>query len=78
MKSKKLQAIITFLTTTQAIKAEKYCKEKNISGRLIPVPDSIRAGCGLAWKTEISEKEAIRQAFDVDSIIYEAMTEFEI
>lgn len=78
MKSKERQVIITFQTTTQAIKAEKYCKEKNIFGRLIPVPERITAGCGLAWKTAVSEKEAIRHAFAEGGITYEAMTELEI
>lgn len=78
MKPKELQVIITFQTTTQAMKAEKYCKEKNIAGRLIPVPESITAGCGLAWKADISEKELIRHAFMEGAISYEAITELEV
>lgn len=43
--------IITFETTTQAMRMEKYCMEHHIEGRLIPLPTQISAGCGLAWKT---------------------------
>lgn len=32
-----------------------YCKEHGISGRLIPVPRELSAGCGLAWRIEPEE-----------------------
>ena len=41
--------IITFYTTTAAMSMEKVCKECGADGRLIPVPGSISADCGLAW-----------------------------
>jgi hypothetical protein len=28
---------------------ERYCKEHTVPGRLIPVPEVITAGCGMAW-----------------------------
>ena len=34
---------------------ELYCKEHNISGRLIPIPRELSAGCGLAWRIEPEE-----------------------
>ena len=40
--------MITFHTTTDAMAMERYCKKKE-PGRLIPVPGTISAGCGLAW-----------------------------
>ena len=41
--------VITFYTTTAAMAMEKVCKECGAAGRLIPVPGSISADCGLAW-----------------------------
>lgn len=41
--------VITFHTTTAAMAMEKVCKECGADGRLIPVPGSISADCGLAW-----------------------------
>ena len=41
--------VITFYTTTAAMAMEKLCKESGADGRLIPVPGSISADCGLAW-----------------------------
>ena len=41
--------VITFYTTTAAMSMERVCKEQGADGRLIPVPGSISADCGLAW-----------------------------
>ena len=41
--------VITFYTTTDAMAMEKTCKEWGADGRIIPVPGSISADCGLAW-----------------------------
>ena len=41
--------VITFHTTTAAMAMEKICKKQGADGRIIPVPGSISADCGLAW-----------------------------
>ena len=41
--------VITFHTTTDAMAMEDICKENHVEGRIIPLPSSISAGCGLAW-----------------------------
>lgn len=46
---KREKLVITFFTTTAAMMMERICKEKGADGRLIPVPGSISADCGLAW-----------------------------
>ena len=59
MLKKKPTLIITFATTTQAMATEKFCAERNLPGRLIPVPREITAGCGLSWKAQPEEKERL-------------------
>lgn len=59
MSEKSLRIIITFHSTTDAIMFEKYCQNKNIEGRLIPVPRAISASCGLCWSAPENEKERI-------------------
>ena len=49
MRQKEWKLIITFHTTSDAIAFEKACKETGRSGRMIPVPRELSAGCGLAW-----------------------------
>ena len=49
---------------------ERICKANGIPGRLIPVPRSITADCGMAWRTEVSlrpEIERITAQLDMDS-----------
>ncbi len=59
MKKKELKLVVTFHTTADAMAMEKVCKEKSVPGRIIPVPRSISAGCGLSWCAEISDREEI-------------------
>ena len=56
MREKELRVVITFKNTTSAMAMEKVCKEKGISGRLIPVPRSITAGCGLSWSARATDE----------------------
>ena len=43
MRAKRPTLVITFPTTTAALSWERHCMEKNIPGRLIPVPVTITA-----------------------------------
>ena len=59
MISKENRLIITFRCTTDAIAMEKACKETLTPGRLIPVPRSISASCGLSWAVLQEEKDCL-------------------
>ena len=50
MRLKKPALVVTFAATADAMAMERYCMERNLPGRLIPIPREIHAGCGLAWK----------------------------
>lgn len=52
--------VITFYTTTDAMAMEHLCKQTQADGRMIPVPGSISADCGLAWCAGVSSEEALR------------------
>jgi len=58
MRKKEMRLVITFHTTADAMALEKYCRERALPGRLIPVPRTISAGCGMAWCTD-EEMEAV-------------------
>lgn len=60
MIKKTLKLIITFHTTTDAMAMEAACKAAGADGRLIPVPRSISAGCGLAWCAPTQSEDALR------------------
>lgn len=59
MRKKELKLVITFHTTADAMAMEKACKEHHVPGRIIPVPRSISAGCGLSWCADLTDREEI-------------------
>lgn len=69
MIGQKLRLLVTFHTTSGAIAMEKRCKAQGIPGRLIPVPRSITADCGMAWRAELDQRQTLEQItadLDVD------------
>ena len=56
---KKAYKIVTFATTTAAMAMERFCLENNLPGRLIPVPQEISSGCGVAWRVLAEDYELI-------------------
>ncbi len=61
MRMKQLRLIVTFHTTTAAIAMEKVCAERDVPGRLIPVPRDITAGCGMAWSAPPDARDAVEK-----------------
>ncbi|MFT3984015.1 MAG: DUF3343 domain-containing protein [Lachnospiraceae bacterium] len=53
MLKKELRLVVTFKNTVDAMRMEEKAKEAGISGRLIPIPPQITAGCGLAFMAPI-------------------------
>ena len=78
MRQKKEFLVVTFAATTDAMAMERYCLERQLPGRLIPIPREIHAGCGLAWRMEPSEKEHFTQALESAGIRCEAMEVLEL
>ena len=69
MRKKVMKLVVTFHTTSDAMAMEKVCKERNVPGRLIPVPRAISAGCGLSWcapPTSRTTLEKLLQEQDLD------------
>ena len=70
MMEKKRWLLVTFHTTAGAMAMEKRCKEAELPGRLIPVPRSITADCGMAWRAEVTMRETLQKLtadLDVDA-----------
>ncbi len=78
MRKKELRAIFTFKNTTSAMAMEKLCKEKGMSGRLIPVPTCITAGCGLSWSASPQAKEELIRVIEAHHICYDKIYELEV
>ena len=72
IRQKKPALVIAFDTTAQALAAEKLFTESGLPGRMIPIPSQITAGCGLAWKAEPEQCQALCGALERSDIRYSA------
>ncbi len=63
--------VITFDTTTDAMMMEAFAKENKLAGKIIPIPNEISAGCGLAFKIETEDLEKVTKTLEENSISYE-------
>ena len=77
MRKKELKLVVTFHTTADAMAMEKACKADQIPGRLIPVPRSISAGCGLSWCADLNSRQSLEELLSQQDLhpegIYECM-----
>ena len=78
MREKKDTLVVTFKTTTQAMAAEKFCQQNGLPGRIIPVPREITAGCGLSWKADPEQKDALEAALARHDMKWQEMHIIEI
>lgn len=46
--------IVSFDSTFDVMECEELCRAANVPGRIIPLPGSITAGCGLCWAMPFS------------------------
>lgn len=73
MRERTEKCVVTFRTTAGAMAMERACGEAGVPGRLIPVPRSITAGCGMCWAAPPAAREAVEELvmerrLDVDGI----------
>lgn len=68
LRKKSQKVIITFHTTTQAMKMESSAKKEDAPGRLIPIPREISAGCGMAWSAEVEKRGELEDLIQREQI----------
>lgn len=78
MRVKQAALVVTFATTTDAMEMERFCQERELPGRLIPLPREISAGCGLAWKSPPEAKDRILAALTASGRRWDTMRVIEI
>jgi len=75
---KEKKTVITFPTTSFALEAERLSRKAGLPGRLIPVPSSISAGCGMAWCAPPEQAEAVIKLFNRETVTVDGVYELEI
>jgi hypothetical protein len=75
---KKQWLIISFAGTTEALRAERAILAAGIPGALIPTPRQIHASCGMSWRAELEQQEAIEKILVENNIFIQSMVEIEM
>lgn len=65
--------VVTFPTTAAAFQLEAAARARGFSGRLIPVPREITAGCGLAWREEPAREGELCALLTRENIAHETV-----
>lgn len=69
MLQKRKGLLLTFYTTAGVMAMERACKEANLPGRIVPVPRSITADCGLAWRCEPALRQQVEALTDPEEVM---------
>lgn len=64
IREKRNYTIMVFRTTSEAMAMERFCREENIPGRLIPVPREVSASCGLCWRMTDEEYQSCQKTLE--------------
>jgi hypothetical protein len=75
MRKKEWKLIITFSTTESAMAMEEVCQNRQVEGRLIPTPQMISAGCGLAWCASPRSRKILTDLMEQAGIRAESVVE---
>ncbi len=67
------QLIVTFHTTSEAMATEFACKKALLTGKLIPVPRTLSAGCGIAWMARPEDRPALKALLETQAIEWDTM-----
>ena len=78
MLKKEYKLIVTFFTSSAAMATEKFCKEKNIDGKLISAPRNLSSDCGISYATSVSNRDKLIELLKEKNIEYEKMVDMEI
>ena len=61
--------VITFNSTREAMKMRSVAEKAALPGRMIPTPQRISAGCGMAWLAPMEAREAVLRALEEHGIL---------
>ena len=75
-KEKKL--VITFSMQDDVMAFNRFCKEHNIPGKVIHIPMTLTAGCGLSFETDLDKKNDIEKIFNDTKLFHEGIYEVEV
>lgn len=62
---------VAFHVTADAMATEAVLRENEVEGKLVPVPRSLSAGCGISWRGQASDEEITKKLLLENDIEWE-------
>ena len=78
MREKQKCVVVTFYTTAEPMATKKLCGKNSIKGRLISAPRSLSADCGIAWRSDRSYSDKLKEALNDAGIEYAGIHEIAV
>lgn len=72
------KVVVAFASTGDAMAVEAAARAGGVPGRMIPVPQAVSAGCGLAWCADACERDALARALERKGLAFEALHEVDL
>lgn len=69
--------VISFDSTYEAMKMQSVAEKLHLPGRIIPTPQRISAGCGMAWLAPVEAQEGILKAMEEHGVLAGEIAEME-
>lgn len=66
--------VVTFPNTTAAMAFKVACESEEVPGRLVPIPQSLHAGCGQAWSAPLSTRTQLYALLERGDLAYSECT----
>ena len=60
--------VVAFDSTASALAFRSAAKHAGLQGRLFPVPRTLSAGCGMAWRESPSHQELVERVIATEHI----------
>lgn len=67
----KQECIFAFSTTHDAMQAEQFLLDQKIEIRVMPLPQAIRSGCGIALRSEVQDQKTVEAALTDQGIEFQ-------
>jgi hypothetical protein len=71
------KCVITFFSLHDVFKAEKILKEKSIEIKIIPVPRTISADCGICIEFDLTNRDRVQDILVSNKIEFESIYQYE-
>lgn len=71
MSERRKKIVLTFKSATDAAAMELNCRKEKILGRIVPVPRSISASCGLCYICNAEQEESLLELASRKQLAFE-------